>query len=212
MKKLSKITLVAAFAAFFAQSASAQLQFGVKVGGNLANLRLSDDAGEDIKSLVSFNAGMILEAPITETVGIRTGIEVQGKGAKSEFSEPDFSLKATISPIYVQVPVVVAYNGSMFFVGAGPYAAMGVAGKSRVKSSIFGVESDENEPINFGSKGDDDFSALDFGARIEAGLKLNKLRISANYDLGLANTIPKDDRDGESAQHGVIGISVGYMF
>ncbi len=210
MKNLFKITFMAAFALVFSQAAVAQASFGAKVGGNLASINYSEDEG-DLKSLVSLQVGAIVELPITETIGIRTGVELQGKGAKTEFEELGYKEKTTVNPMYVQIPAVVAYNGSMFFVGAGPFVGFGVGGKVKTKISGTGIDPEEDsETIKFGN--DKDFSALDAGARFEAGLKFGKLRVALNYDLGLSNAIPKDVREGESAKNNVLGLSVGYMF
>jgi Outer membrane protein beta-barrel domain len=214
MKILFKITLATFLAVFFVQSSFAQVAFGVKAGANLANIKSSTDDDGETKSIVSFNGGLIIEAPISETFGIRTGFEFQGKGAKSSFSDSTFSLKASINAIYGQIPVVFAYNGSSFFIGAGPFLGVGIAGKTKIKSTGLGsgFDFDETEKIKFGSKEDDNLSLIDFGVRVEAGLKLDKIRISLNYDLGLANALPKDARGEESLKNGVLGVSFGYMF
>jgi Outer membrane protein beta-barrel domain len=215
MKILLKITLAIVLVTFFAQNSFAQVAFGVKAGLNLSNMQLSGDDDDDAKAAVGFNAGLIIEAPISEKFTIRTGLEIQKKGFKSNFSDSTFSLKASVSPIYAQIPVVFAYTGSSFYVGAGPYLGVGVAGKSKVKSSGLGsgFDFDDTEKIKFGGKGDDTFSLLDYGVRLEGGLKLNQIRLGLSLDVGLANAIAKDAReDGQYARHGVFGLSFGYMF
>lgn len=214
MKRILKTISIAAFAAFFVQTASAQIKFGARLGGNLANMTFSEDPEFDQKSIIGIQAGAILEVPIKEKIALRTGLELQMKGTKFDFSELGIMSEATLSPMYVQVPALLACNGSMFFAGIGPYVGFGVAGNFKTKATdpSTGINIDESESIEFGSTEDDFLSALDFGGRIEAGVKLGQLRIGANYDLGLANTIPKDSRDGDTARHRVLGIWFGYIF
>jgi hypothetical protein len=214
MKMLIKITLVAFLATFFAQNTFAQAAFGVKAGANFTNLKSSVDVDNESKSILSFNGGLIVEAPISETFGIRTGFEIQGKGAKSDYSDTAFTIKSKSSIIYGQIPVVFAYNGSKFFIGAGPYLGFGIAGKSKIKISGLGpgFDTDETNKIKFGNKEEDDVTPFDFGARMEAGLKFSNIRVSLNYDLGLANIISKPNRGGESVKNSVFGLSLGYMF
>ncbi|MEZ4926293.1 MAG: porin family protein [Saprospiraceae bacterium] len=208
MKKMLKISL---FIALFAATSVAysQISIGAKAGLNLANV-LTDDDEADPKMLPSFQVGVVVELGLTESVAIQTGASVQGKGFKeeSEFLGEKFTFKAM--PMYVQVPAHIVYNGSGFFVGAGPYVAFGIGGKFKAE----GGGNSESESISFGNSDTDDMAPLDFGIGAQAGVNVGPVKIGAGYDFGLAQIIPKDQRgDGSpSVKNGVINVFVSYFF
>lgn len=208
MKTVLKTTLIGALLFGCLNFAAAQVNFGVKAGLNLANLSYSDEFEDpDTKMLITFQVGAIADIDISDNFAIQPGLLLVGKGARQEDSDLDF--KASVNPMYLQVPVNFLYKGDMFYVGAGPYAAFGLFGKTKVE---FAGEED-SEDLSFGNAEDDDLAALDFGANIEAGVTLGQIRIGAGYALGLANVIPSDVRgDDESARNGVISVNVAYMF
>ena len=198
MKKLSSLIILAALCLGAVTSASAQVRFGVKAGLNLADFSGSDIEGT--KMLPTFMVGGQAEFGLSDALGLGVGLQLQGKGAKADGED------ASITPMYIQVPVYLTYRNSGFFVGVGPYFGFGIAGKNK-----FGGES---ENLSFGSSIDDDLSALDFGAGLELGYEFGSLRASASYNLGLANVLPKDAADefDVSAKNTVIGLALAYMF
>ncbi|MBL7805965.1 MAG: PorT family protein [Saprospiraceae bacterium] len=209
MKTVLKTTLIGALLFGCLNFAAAQVNFGVKAGLNLANLSYSDEFEDpDTKMLITFQVGAIADIDISDNFAIQPGLLLVGKGARQEDSDLDF--KASVNPMYLQVPVNFLYKGDMFYVGAGPYAAFGLFGKA--KAEFAGEE--DSEDLSFGNAEDDDLAALDFGANIEAGVTLGQIRIGAGYALGLANIIPSDQREGSDAsiKHGVISVNVAYMF
>ncbi len=177
-------------------TASAQ-RFGVKAGLNLATI--TGDV-EDAKMLPTFMVGGVVEFDFTENVGLGVGLQLHGKGAKTDFGEDDLK----INPLYLQVPIQVQYRNNGFFAGVGPYVGFGIAGK--LKSGDF------SENIEFGNGEDDNFAPLDFGAGLELGYEFGAFRATASYNLGLANIIPGDVAGDDSARNNVIGISLAYLF
>lgn len=216
MKQFFKGICLAILAVFLVNpSAFAQAQFGAKAGLNLANMTFTGDLGDgsDPKITPTFCVGGILELPISASVGLRSGLEITGKGTKTKEDFGGTAYESSISLLYLQVPAVIAFQNDQFYIGAGPFAGFGISGKSKVKASGGGINIDESETAKFGNSEDDDISPLDVGLRMEAGVKLNNLRIGANFDLGLSDLIPKDSRDDSGKIHStVIGISIGFMF
>ncbi|GAB4498533.1 MAG: hypothetical protein OHK0019_34030 [Saprospiraceae bacterium] len=76
-----------------------------------------------------------------------------------------------------------------------------------------------SEDIEFGDDSDDAFAPLDYGVGLEIGYEINgMIRLSASYQLGLANIAPKDAVDeGDAAGldfsygHRVVGFSIVYL-
>lgn len=196
--KITTNFLTALFVFCCLATASAQ-RFGVKAGLNLATI--TGDDVEDVSMLPTFMVGGIVEFDFTDNVGLGVGLQLHGKGAKTEFNEED-DLK--INPLYLQVPIQVQYRNNGFFAGVGPYVGFGIAGK--LKSGDF------SENIEFGNGEDDNFAPLDFGAGVEIGYEFGALRATASYNLGLANIIPGDVAGDDSAKNNVIGITLAYLF
>ena len=210
MKMFLKTTLFAAALFGCVNFATAQIDFGVKAGLNLANISFSNfDVEPDTKMLINFQAGVIADINISDNLAIQPGLLLVGKGFKVEEEFLGETFKTTANPMYLQVPVNVLYKGNMFYAGVGPYVGLGLFGKAKYEDST----GSESEDLTFGNDEADHFAPLDFGANIEAGVMLNNIRIGAGYALGLANIIPEGARsDNESAKHGVISVNVAYMF
>ena len=198
MKKLSNVLVLIVFSLGIVTVASAQARFGVKAGLNLANV--SGDEVEDNKMLPTFMVGGVAEFGLGGSgLGLGVGLQLHGKGAKFD----DGTETGSVNPFYLQIPVQLTYRNSGIFVGAGPYAAFGIGGKTK-----FGSDS---ESISFGSSEDSDLSSIDFGAGLELGYEFSQFRATASYNLGLSNIIPKDYSD-VTVKHNVIGISLAYLF
>ncbi len=106
MKKLFLVGAVALFGAMNAQT------FGVKAGMNISNLSNADDT----KSLVGFNAGVFMNAPLAADFSIQPEVLYNAKGAKYD-GPGDISLKID----YISVPVMFQYNATpQFYLEAGP--------------------------------------------------------------------------------------------
>lgn len=212
MKTFVKTTLMAAALAGCATFATAQVQFGVKAGLNLANMTLDGEDleldGADTKMLVSFQAGVVADISIAENFVIQPGFFLVGKGVRVEENE----FEATLKPYYLQVPLMFLYKSNMFYAGLGPYAGFGIGGDYTEQEV---GEEDYTEDIKFGNSEEDFLAPLDFGAQVEAGVDLPVgLRIGVGYALGLMNVAPSDVRDNSdiSFKHGVLSLNVAYMF
>ncbi len=208
MKALFKITLLSAAFIGCLNVSSAQVNFGVKAGANLSTVNVSNLEGLDPKFIVSFQVGAIADINISDQFVLQPGLLLTGKGFKieDEFLGETYKTTATF---YLQVPVNFMYKSDKFYVGAGPYVGFGLFGNFKYE----GGGDSESESIDFGTGEDDDWTPLDFGANLEAGVILNQIRIGAGYALGLANVIPDSAREGdEKVTNGVISVNVAYMF
>ena len=212
MKKTLRFSL---FIALLGTScvAFSQISIGAKAGLNLANI-MTDENDFDTKMLPTFQVGAVVEFGLTENIAIQTGASLQGKGIKyeDEFTVlgETFKTTSTATPLYIQVPAHVMYNGNGFFVGVGPYVGFGIAGK--LKSEVNG--SSTSDDINFGNTIDDDFSPIDFGVGAQAGVSFGPVRVGAGYDLGLADIVAKDNRSAgqPTVKNSVINIFASYFF
>ncbi|MCH5597242.1 outer membrane beta-barrel protein [Niabella ginsengisoli] len=186
------------------------------------------------KSLNSFNAGVIGAIPLGSTFEIRTGLDFQSKGTESENSDGTITNK--VNPMYLELPVNVAVmlplNEKMkAYIGAGPYAALGLGGKLKTTTTVDGQTNTTSRNINWGNDnpadpnenstglqgtvGSGDFKRFDFGANIIAGLDFGKFGVHAQYGIGLTNTNPgrsNEDNANKNNQHRAIGVSGVFYF
>lgn len=234
MKKQLTLLAVLALSFFSLNTAFAQVRFGIKAGLNLANISYSDDYIEASEAGISgniatgmvpaFHVGGQAEFGFGSGLGLSLGLQLNVKGGSLDltgvlFGEP-FTAKSKARPMYLQVPVALTYNRNSFYAGVGPYVGFGVGGKLKTEVEAAGQSDEVSEDIEFGNDSDDAFAPLDYGVGLEIGYEINgMIRLSASYQLGLANVAPKDAVDeGDAAgldfsyKHSVIGFSVAYLF
>ncbi|MGZ8540629.1 MAG: outer membrane beta-barrel protein [Chitinophagaceae bacterium] len=199
-------------------------------GVNLANVSVTDNGGiDDAKMLTSFQVGIIGDINITSFLALQPGVIFSGKGTKTQRgNENDANFyRATSNPYYVEVPLNLVFKtptgNSNFFVGAGPYIAMGIAGKNKVNGKIGGVSynSERNikwsndDPTTLNEEEGSGFGIMkrfDYGLNGTIGIEASKLVISANYGLGLAKLQSGSGGSGEDNynKHRVLSFTLGF--
>lgn len=236
MKK-GKLVFCLALGSFFIITANAQKSSETKKssailrgGVNLANVSVTDNGGiDDAKMLTSFQVGIIGDLNITSFLALQPGIIFTGKGTKTQSgNESDANFyRATSNPYYVEVPVNLVFKtptgSSNFFVGAGPYIAMGIAGKNKVNGKIAGVSySNErnikwsnDDPTTLNEEEGSGFGVMkrfDYGLNGTIGVEASKLVISANYGLGLAKLQSGSGGSGDdnNNKHRVLSFTLGF--
>lgn len=197
--------------------------FGVKGGLNLSNLLMKDDEdtySDDFKMKTGFHAGLTAEFPVTESFSFETGLLLSTKGFR--ISEEETYLGETetyegkLNLLYLDIPFTAkAYydlGGAMIYGVFGPYAGIGLSGKTKVESTYGGESETDEENIKWGSdEAEDDLKRVDFGLTVGAGVELSSVQVGLNYNLGLANISP-DTENGNRIKNRVVGLSVGYKF
>ncbi|MBK9983675.1 MAG: PorT family protein [Saprospiraceae bacterium] len=203
MKNISTLLGLFLLTACPFNNGNSQVRLGLKTGLNLANLNADEELDIDTKILPALMIGGIVAIPLSEKFGILTGVEYQGKGA---INREEDDVKAILN--YIQIPLGIQFKNRHLFCSVGPYVAYAFSGKN--------VNGSDSYKYSFGSTEDDDFSQFDYGGNIELGYEFgDHVRVSASYSLGLANGVPKDQRedyDGASAENTVIGFAISYLF
>ncbi len=107
------------------------------------------------------------------------------------------------------------------FFNAGPYAAIGIGGKSKRDVKFLGITSTETSNIEFN---DDDPSTteqenarydrlkrFDFGLNFGGGFQFQHFIIKANYGLGLAkiNSTENNNNEDDKNKYRTFSVSVG---
>ncbi len=205
---------------------SAQSQI-LRAGVNLANVSITNDGDiDENKTLTSFQVGFIGNIKILPFLYFQPGVLFTGKGSKTQdgaTTDPTY-YRATTNPLYVEIPANIVFKTPgpiKFFAGAGPYIAIGVAGKNRVDGKFANIAFSSERNIEFS---DDDPSTLDYeegagfgiikrfdyGLGATAGVETKNIVLSLNYGLGLAKLQSGTNSSADdNNKHRVLSLTVG---
>ena len=210
----------------FAQEGAAWLKGGV----NFANVSYNSKGEvDDANLLTSFHVGLMADIPVIKVLSVQPGLFFTGKGSRIQSGSPsDVNYyKATTNPLYVELPINVVVklplpNESNFFVGAGPYIAMGVGGKRKIERKTLGLAFSNNEKIEYSNDDPTTFKTeegaglgvmrrFDYGLNGTAGFQLNGFLIGVNYGYGLAKLQSgTNSSEDNNNKHRVLSLSVGF--
>jgi hypothetical protein len=227
MKKVQ----LAVWCILISASVVAQKKSGVilKGGVNFANISISKGGNVDeAKTLTSFHVGLAGDIPIATNFSFQPGLLLTGKGSKiQDGNESDNNYyKSTTNPIYLELPlnfvgrIPIAENTGLLL-GAGPYLAMGIAGKNKVEGRVAGVSFSSENSIDFSNDdpttpnyeedaGIGKMKRFDVGANFLAGFNFGKIDITAGYGLGFLkiNSGANSNTD-DNNKHRVWSVSLG---
>ncbi|MGN6249651.1 MAG: porin family protein [Ginsengibacter sp.] len=225
MKKLLAIALsIAIFS-------TAKSQFYIQGGVNFANISTSKSgATEKNNMLTTFNAGVMARSNSTETIALEAGLLLEGRGAKADTyttsATDDNYVKARFNPLYLELPVnfvvrlPLQHKENIFF-NAGPYVAMGIAGKSKVETKFLGVVSNSSNDIQFNNDNPttsqqedasyDKLKRFDYGVNVGGGFDLGSVILKANYALGMAkiNSTQSNNSTDNKNKYRTMSVSIG---
>lgn len=225
MKAFLSIALV-----FVLSAANAQKVIGIRGGVNVNNIsNITNGEVENASNLQSYHVGVMANLPFF-IFSFQPSVQVSGKGARvtygDESSGGDFYVAET-NPLYLQIPVTFNLNlhfgdAAGMYIGAGPYAAMGIGGTNRVYGRQEGSTFAHNDRISFdGPKGTppeqggaySSFNKFDYGATFNVGIFLTRLHVGVFYDQGLsrANRISNPDQN-DNMKLGTLGFTAGFVF
>ena len=202
----------------------------IKAGVNLANVSVADDGNvDDANMLTSFQVGITGDVHLASILYLQPGIFFTGKGSKLEIGRPteNFYAKQTTNPFYIEVPVnfviKLPFNDeSHFFFGAGPYGAIGIAGKAKTDRKVLNftshtennIEFSNDDPSTFGEEEGTGLGVLkrfDYGLNGVVGVEGKSLVLSAGYGLGLAKLQSGSNSSSDNNnKHRVLNFTVGF--
>lgn len=227
--KLSVFSFCAA-AILFVSGVHAQSGGQLKAGVNLANVSTTSDGDvDDATMLTSFQVGLVGDVHLASIFYLQPGISFSGKGSKIEIGRPNENLyiKQTFNPYYIEVPVNLVvklpFNSeSHFFVGAGPYGAIGITGKAKTDKKLLGFASHTENNITFSNDDPSTFDEeegtgfgvikrFDYGLNGIIGVEGRNLVLSAGYGVGLAKLQSGSDSEADNNnKHRVLSFTVGF--
>ena len=229
---MKKIFLALALTTSVALATKAQVY--VQGGLNLANITKTKDGQTEKNNLLpSFNAGILGRLELVDMFSLESGVLLTGKGSKAEtyFNNSNDYIKTKFNPLYIEVPLNAVVkipfdskgaNGSNFFFHAGPYAAVGIAGKSRQDSKFGPLTSSSTSNIKFSNDDPltsqqedavyDKLKRFDFGLNFGGGVQLGKVILKANYGVGLTkiNSTQSNNNADDKNKYRTLSFSVGF--
>ena len=230
-----KLKHIAAGAAFLFAGSIAKAQSGqIRAGVNLANISVTSNGRVNQgNQLTSFQIGVIGDVKLGSSfLSLQPGVLYTGKGSQIQKGTAGQSgyYKQTFNPMYLEVPLTLVFKAPIgganrVFFGAGPYAAVGVAGKVKTEGkNILGQTYNREQSIQFSNDDPTTFNKeegaglglvrrFDYGLNGTAGIEARNLVLGVNYGLGLAKlqsgTNSGADNDNK---HRVVSVTLGFKF
>ena len=140
-------------------------------------------SAESVKNRLGYNFGIGVNVPLyyfRSDCGLRlqTGLFVENKGAKEEYS----GAEATYNTTYLQIPVMAEFRSEVarntnVFINIGPYFAYGIGGNYDSNSSIMPTGSLFTNILN----------RFDCGLTYGAGVIYKKVKFGIWYETGLVD-------------------------
>lgn len=216
--------------AFVSKAQTGQIRAGI----NLANVSITDNGRvDDANQLTSFQVGIIGDVKLgTSLLHLQPGLLYTGKGSKVQKGTAGQTgyFKQTFNPMYLELPVNLIFKApfgktSGFFVGAGPYVAMGIAGKTKTEGTraITGNYSFErditfsnDDPTTFNQEEGTGLGVIrrfDYGLNGTAGIEGKSMVLGVNYGLGLAKLQSgTNNNEDNNNKHRVLSFTIGFKF
>jgi hypothetical protein len=201
----------------------------LKAGVNFANTTITNDGQiDDAKSLTSFQAGFTGDVKITSFLSFQPGIVFTGKGSKTQqgdVTNPTY-YRATSNPYYVEIPANFVFKTptgkAKLFAGAGPYIAIGIAGKNKTEGKFLGASfksegnikwsNDDPSTLNYEEgSGYGIMKRFDYGLNGIAGIETGNTVLSVNYGYGLAKLQSGSNSSADDKnKHRVLSVTLGF--
>lgn len=207
MKRLMTVLVIAAFVGLVAlpQTAAAGVQFGLKVGGNMAKPTGADaqELADALKSKVGFVGGVFIAFNLGKVVAIQTEVLYTMKGATFEYEDIDEVVQEKLHGDYLEIPLLLKVKiptpGIQPFVFAGPYVGF----KLKEKLTVMGEEIPLEEQI---------LKNNDYGAIFGGGLQLGRsFHVDIRYSMGLQKIID-EGAEAVDFKNGVWSATIGIGF
>ncbi len=219
MKKCISFVLIVmiGFCTIQSQAQSFILKAGMSLPDFYVNNGEDVDMTADYKMRTGFHTGLSADFPQNKVLSFEPGIMFSSKGAKSSDNDAGYRRDVVVALYYLDIPLLLKAGteiggGIQLFAAAGPYAGVGLSGKSKITSELNGVEEHGEVDVEWGDA-EDEIKRIEFGATFGAGLEIRSFLIGVGYDLGITDitNIP-GDHDDFDFKNRVLRFTIGYRF
>jgi hypothetical protein len=209
MRKLTVVLVIGAFACLLAMPgpAAANVQFGIKGGGNMAKITGADaqDIDTTLKNKVGFVAGVF----VAFNMGSVFTLQIEGlytmKGVNMEVTDVDTTVSEKLFANYIEIPLLLKLRIPTPLVSPFVFVGASVGFKLSEKLNVDGQDVPLVQAL---------FKNNDYGAIFGGGLNIGShFQIDARYSLGLQKVI--STLSGETPldiKNGVWSATVGIAF
>ncbi len=195
-------------AAIVCMSASAQVQFGAKVGFDLTHF-WGEDAPHGIQP--NYQVGLMMEYKFNPHFAIAPEVVFAAQGGKAtgDFEDDDFigniNVKGTFHTNYINVPLMLKFYATPdFSIDLGPQVGFNVYSKVTASGKVGNIEAKESMDLK------DNTKTVDFGVGLGATYNLtNNAIVQARYTMGLTNVFDVPD---SHEKNGNIQLAFGMKF
>ena len=190
-------------AAIVCMSASAQIQFGAKVGADATNF-WGKDTEHGMK--LGYQVGLLMEYKFNPHFAIAPEVVFASQGGKTDnYVIEGVVVKGTFNTNYINVPLMLKYYATpAFSIDFGPQAGFNVYSKMTAKAKAGSVEAKENVDLK------EVTNTVDFGVALGGTYNLtDNAFVQARYTLGLTKVFDIDD---SNEKNGNIQIAFGMKF
>ncbi len=207
MKRLTTVLVIAVFAGLLTlpQPARADVQFGIKAGGNMARPTGTDadDPLATLKNRVGFNGGIFLAFNFGRVVTIQWEVLYTMKGAT--YVALDDSYTDKLYADYIEVPLLLKLRIPTPIIQPFVFAGPTVGFKLQEKLETNGEEVPLTENL---------LKNNDYGAIFGAGLNLGRnFMVDVRYSLGMQKVISTVEGEVQpDFKNGVWSASIGIAF
>ncbi len=173
---------------------NAQIQFGVKAGGNFYTFGGDDAEGEGLNSKFGIHAGPLVNISVSEKFKIQPELLFSIQGSKQEIANSEINWNFN----YLNLPVMAQFYVSKgFFLETGPQVGFNL--KADIKP-------EGGSTVDFS----DEVKGIEFAWGLGAGYKVSSsFGVGARYNLGLTSI--GEDADSDLKNRG-LQVGVFYLF
>ncbi len=173
-----------------------QANIGIKGGFNFSTFAGAD--GLDVSRRISFNAGLMLESKLSNSISLQPEVVFSSQGSKVNFGSEAIENRLD----YLNLPILLRfYVSDGFSFDVGPQLGILVSAKQ-------GSSSRKDIDIKSNYSGTDIGLATGINYKFVSGFNL-----SARYNFGLKNIINTNIyTSSDTIKNGVFQISIGYYF
>ncbi|MGA2362806.1 MAG: porin family protein [Candidatus Aminicenantales bacterium] len=210
MKKLTAALVIGAFACLLALPgpAAANVQFGLKGGGNMAKITGADaqDINTTLKNKVGFVAGVFVAFNMGSVFTLQVEALYTMKGVDMEVTNVDPTVSNKLSANYLEIPLLLKFRIPTPLVSPFVFAGPAVGFKLSEKLNVDGQDVPLGQAI---------FKNNDYGAIFGGGLNIGShFQIDVRYSMGLQKVVNPDPPGTTplDVKNGVWSATVGIAF
>jgi hypothetical protein len=208
IRRLIIIAIVLSWDALLAQAQ--KIEYGVKVSGGFAYQQVKNKDILSTGSIKTFNLRGIAQMELGKRYWIEGSLGYMGRGSVVYNDALTTTTHLNYGELSVSVLRKLTFtNLGVFYVGAGPYAAMGINGTLDYETP----GSDTKDHLKFGK--DNDVKRFDAGLNLTTGFEFrNRVTFNIGYALGISNiaSVPQQDSGTSVIRNREFLIGLGYRF